>query len=159
MAGVVGNLDEFINGLTAYEARFVVFFRKKITRLMSEGMERLMAKTPVNTGQAVMNYVASAGSPYSGSAMEAGKAVEPTNKLALGAEQLRAGAEGVSRATLNGIDYSNPFKVYWISNNAPDIAGLEYGALPFEPYTPRSPRGMFAVTVQELISRLEAGSI
>lgn len=159
MAGVVGNLDEFINGLTAYEQRFVVFFRKKIIRLMTEGMERLMAKTPVNTGQAVMNYVASVGSPYSGSALEAGKAVEPTNKLALGAEQLRGGAEAISRATLSGVDYTDPFKVYWISNNSPDIGGLEYGALPFDPYTPRSPQGMFAVTVQELISRLEAGSI
>jgi hypothetical protein len=159
MAGVVTNLDEFLNGLTAYEARFTVFFRKKIVRLMSEGMERLMAKTPVNTGQAVMNYVASAGAPHSGSAIAAGKAIEPTNKLTLGTEKLRGGAEAVSRSTLRGIDYTNPFKVYWISNNAPDIAGLEYGALPYAPYTPRSPRGMFAVTVQELISRLEAGSI
>lgn len=159
MPGVVGNLDEFINGLTVYEQRFVVFFRKKVTRLMSEGMERLMDKTPVNTGQAVMNYVASVGSPYSGSAIEAGRAVEPTNKLALGAEQLRGGAEAVSRSTLRGIDYKDPFKVYWISNNSPNIKGLEYGELPYDPYTPRSPQGMFAVTVQELISRLEAGSI
>lgn len=158
MAGVVVNGSSFISGLDAAEQRFHRMFRERVKRLLHEGMRRLIAKTPVNTGQAVMNYVASGKSPFSG-VKQAGAPVEATNKLALGAERLRPAAAAVATATLATVDFSDPYNVYWITNNTPHIQGLEYGLLPAAPYRPRSPAGMFGVTVQELISLLSSGRI
>ncbi|AMO44099.1 hypothetical protein DSS3P8_041 [Roseobacter phage DSS3P8] len=159
MAGVVVNGSRFISGLESYEERFHKMFRNKVRRLVTEGMDRLLRKTPVNTGQAVSSYVASGGSPKSSPPGPRGKPVQATNHLPLGAEKLRAQSEAPSRATVAGIDFADPYKTFWITNNAPHIGGLEAGSLPNEPYTPRSPAGMFGVTVQELVALLSSGSI
>jgi hypothetical protein len=106
-----------------------------------------------------MNYVASSGAPKSGVGKKAGPAVEATNKLSLGTEQLRGGAEAVSRATVATVDFSDPYKTFWITNATPHIGGLEHGSLPARPYVPRSPAGMFGITVQELMSLLQSGRI
>lgn len=159
MTGAVVNASAFIIGLEKSEKRFEEMFRKKVRTLVTEGMNRLLRKTPVNTGEAVMNYVASSGAPKSGVRNAAGPAVEATNKLALGAERLRGGAEAVSRATIASVDFSDPFQTFWITNSTPHIGGLEHGALPKRPYVPRSPAGMFGITVQELLSLLQSGRI
>lgn len=127
--------------------------------LMGAAMVRLIRRTPVHTGAAVMSYVASSGQPFSGTASQGYRPVEPTNKLALGAEQLRSSAAAVAMATLARVNYNDPFQTYWITNNSDHIAGLEAGELPEEPYTPRSPQGMFGVTLQELIALLESSSV
>lgn len=158
MAGIVTNGAEFMRGLDDEVDKLRLKFRNRVRRLMYEGMVRMLRRTPVNTGQAVMNYVATVGVPYGG-LKEAGDPVEATNDLALGAEKLRYQSTAVAMATLNGVDFTDPYKSFWISNNAPNILGLEYGLLPEAPYTPRSPNGMFAVTVQELITLLDSGSI
>ena len=106
-----------------------------------------------------MNYVATGGAPYSGSVKEAGEPVEATNHLTLGAEQLRPGAAAVATVTLAAVDFTDPFQVYWITNKSPNIQGLEDGLLPEAPYTPRSPAGMFGVTVEELKRQLSSGRI
>jgi hypothetical protein len=156
---VVVNANEFIKGLEAYEKRFHLKFRNRVSMLVTEGMLRLLRKTPVHTGQAVMNYVASVGTPYGGSAKQAGEPVEATNRLRLGQETLRGPAERVALATLSSVSFADPYKTYFISNNAPHIGGLEYGSLPGDPYTPRSPAGMFGVTLQELKLLLASGKI
>ena len=150
---VVVNAEEFNSALDREVKNLENRFRIVMKRLASEGMRRLLARTPVNTGQAVMSYKASVGTPKYVSAA-AGTPVEPTNKLPLGVEQLRGPAEAVALSTLNGLDFSDPFTVVYITNNAPHIKGLEYGELPNDPYVPRSPNGMFGVTVQELTALL-----
>lgn len=158
MSGVVENSAEFSRGLDRevknVHDRFKIIMRK----LASEGMRRLLARTPVNTGQAVASYKASVGSPKYAN-IRAGAPVEPTNDLPIGAEQLRAPATAIAMSTLSGLDFSDPFTVVYITNNAPHISGLEYGELPHKPYTPRSPNGMFGVTVQELSALLERTGI
>lgn len=158
MAGVVLNAAEFGKALDKEYDDFKLKFRVRIRLLLHEGMIRMLARTPVNTGQAIMNYVATAGSPFGG-VKETGKAVEATNKLSLGAEQLRDRHATISLATLASVDLSNLFTNFYIANNAPNISGLEYGELPLAPYTPRSPSGMFRVTVGELFSLLSSGKI
>ena len=159
MGEVVANATTFINGLEQYERRFVRMFRSRVRMLMSEGMRRMLARTPVHTGQAAMNYVASAGAPVGGSINKGYTPVEPTNALPLGAERLRRRAEAVSLATLSSVSYDDPFKDFYITNSTPHIAGLEYGVLPHDPYTPRSPSGMFRITNQELILLLSSGKL
>lgn len=155
----VSNSKQFNAGLGQSYQRFENKFRKRMRMLVEGGMVRLIRRTPVHTGSAVMSYVASVGQPFSGAPSSGRTAVEPTNKLAIGSERLRGGAEAVARGTLARVDYSNPFRVFWITNNAPHIGGLEAGELPKEPYTPRSPQGMFGVTLQELISLLESNAV
>lgn len=157
MSSVVANPNQFIRGLDQSYNRFEERFSKKIHKLMHEGMRRLIRRTPVHTGQAVRSYVASARSPFSGGPAARPAPIEPTNKLPLGAESLRGGAQGQALSTLASVDFSDPFQTFWITNSAPHIGGLEAGELPQEPFTPRSPQGMFAVTLQELITLLDAG--
>jgi hypothetical protein len=157
--GVVVNADAFCAGLDKTYKDFEESFRFRMRRVMSEGMRRLCARTPVNTGAAIMSYVAGSGSPPSGGASSGFDPVEPTNDLALGQEKLRPVATQIAMATLANVSYSNPFTTYWIVNRAPHIEGLEYGMLPTEPYIPRSPHGMFGVTTQELLLLLSSGKI
>lgn len=159
MASVVSNSRGFCNGLDRSVERFEKKFQNRVKRLMSEAMRRLLRKTPVNTGQAIRNYVATAGTVYRGPVLGGNTPVEATNPLPLGAEQLRARNEGQAMATLLDVDYSDPYRVFYITNKTPHIGGLEAGELPEAPYTPRSPRGMFGVTLRELIALLEAGKV
>ncbi len=155
--GVVVNAVGFINGLDRSIERFEKKWEKRNRILVNQAMRRLIAKTPVHTGQTVRNYVASNGRPASGGVKSGEKAVERTNTLALGTEQLRGGAEAEAISTLAAVDFSNPYDVFFITNRSPAVAGLEVGALPEEPFTPRSPQGMFGVTLQELTALLDTG--
>lgn len=159
MGSVVSNPGEFISGLERFEERFEKMFRNKVRKLVSEGMRRLIAKTPVQSGQAVANYVATGGAPYSGPVKEGGTPQAGTNKMPLGSESNRSGAAGIATATIMSVDFSDPYKTFYITNRAPHIGGLEHGSLPKAPYVPRSPAGMFGVTVQELLALLGSGSI
>ncbi|SEM91911.1 hypothetical protein SAMN04488103_102442 [Gemmobacter aquatilis] len=156
---VVMNASQFLAGLDDAEAEVKIIMRNRVRRLVDEGLRRLLAKTPVNTGEAAMNYVATGGTPYTGPVKQAGDPVEPTNDLPLGAERLRPAAEAVAIATIGTVDFSDPFNVFWITNKAPHIGGLETGSLPQAPYSPRSPAGMFGVTIEELAAMLESGRI
>ncbi|QGH74819.1 hypothetical protein MAL1_00072 [Bacteriophage DSS3_MAL1] len=159
MGAVVANPGTFISGLERYEERLEKMFRNKVRTLVSEGMRRLIAKTPVHTGQAVANYVATGGAPYGGPVKAGGDPEKGTNAMPLGPERNRGGAAAAATATVATVDFSDPYKVFYITNRAPHIGGLESGALPKAPYTPRSPAGMFAITVQELMALLSSGSI
>ena len=153
------NTEQFLSGLIREEKAFVDQFRVRVERIMNVAMRRLLARTPVNTGRAVMNYVATSGKPYGGAVIAGFAPVEATNKLPLGAEQLRGQAEAVALATLAQVDYSNPFQEFYISNRAPHIAGLEDGEYPAAPYVPRSPEGMFRVTLQRIADMLQSGEL
>ena len=63
---VVANPNQFMRGLDQSYNRFEKRFSMKMRKLMTEGMRRLIRRTPVQTGQAVRSYVASAGTPYGG---------------------------------------------------------------------------------------------
>ncbi|WNL50647.1 hypothetical protein RPALISO_58 [Ruegeria phage RpAliso] len=158
MMSVVANASQFISGLERSEKAFEGMFRERVRKLVTEGMRRLIAKTPVWTGQAVASYVASAGAPKQANKPQ-GVPVEATNKLALGSERLRGSAAAQAMATIATVDFRDPFQTFYITNDAPHIAGLERGELPGDPFTPRSPAGMFGVTVQELMLHLNTGKI
>lgn len=103
--------------------------------------------TPVNTGQAVRNYIWTMGSPFMGvlDAIDNGPP-GPTNSMALGSEPRRGPNEAAAAESLSSINVGNPFGVIYLTNNAPDIEGLEMGLLPGPPLKSRSPQGMFGLT-------------
>ena len=156
---IVANPKSFNRGIDQFYKRFEKKFKIRMQMLMEAAMVRLIRRTPVHTGAAVMSYVASVGQPFAGGASSGRKPVEATNKLALGSERLRGGAASVAMGTLARVSYNDPFNVFWITNNSDHIAGLESGELPNEPFTPRSPQGMFGVTLQEIIALLESNSV
>lgn len=153
---MMSNSVSFMTGLDKSVKRLDVKMQRRVRILIEEGMRRMLRRTPVHTGKAVMSYVASAGTPSGGSS-QGFTPVEATNILPLGSESLRGQAESVALATLLAMDYSDPYKTFYVSNNADNIAGLEAGELPAAPYTPRSPQGMFRVTLQELSALLDSG--
>jgi hypothetical protein len=160
MTSVVMNADAFFSGIDTFNRKFHESFRRRVERLMTEGMARMLRKTPVNTGTTLANYVATAGSPYRGAVIKGNpKPVEATNHLALGVEQLRPEFMRLSATTLTSVDYRNPFRAFWITNRSKTVGGLEAGELPHDPYVPRSPNGMFRVTIQELVQLLDMGKV
>jgi hypothetical protein len=155
----VSNAVGFINGLDRSIARFEKKWTARNKVLVDTAMRKLIARTPVYTGQTIRNYVASNGSPASGG-VKAGEApVERTNRLSIGTEKLRGGAEAQALATLASVDFSDPYDTFFIVNKSPAVAGLEVGALPAEPFTPRSPAGMFGITLQELAAIVDQGML
>jgi hypothetical protein len=158
MGSIVVNPKGFMTGLDHFVERFHTRWAQRMAAIMHFAMDRLTARTPVYTGRAVRNYVASIGKPYAGPAMKGFRPVEATNPLRLGAEQLRDDATRDAKGTLKGLRFdTKPFSEFYITNRASNISGLEAGELPLDPLQQRSPKGMFAVTLDDIITKLEQG--
>jgi hypothetical protein len=135
-------------------------FQQNIELLVREVHEFITSKTPVNTGQAVRNMIWVRGEGHSIvlDALGSG-APGPTNSMTLGSEPRRAENEADAKNTIAGLNLSNPFGVFTLQNNAPDIVGLELGVLPGPPLTPRSPQGMFGLASHYFSSKIESKGI
>lgn len=119
----------------------------------------LHAKTPVWTGQAIRNYVWGKNQdPAGGELPEIEQPAYPgnTNMMPLGTEPRRPANAAASTATLHALAFNRPWGKYIVINRAHDIGLLERGMAP-EAARSRSPNGMFGVTVQEVIAKLNAG--
>lgn len=123
-----------------------------ITTMIHEIDEHIKALTPVYTGQAVRNYIWTAGAPNTTvyDAIEQGETGQ-TNNMPLGNEPRRAVNEAAAAQSLGALNLGNPFQTFYLTNLSPDIEGLELGILPGPPLSSRSPNGMFGLT-QEFIS-------
>lgn len=130
-------------------------FARNLDALVNEIDTQIKALTPVNTGQSVRNYIWSIGSPSSivHDAIDNGPP-GPTNSMALGTEPRRGVNEAAAAESLASLNLlANPFETIYLTNNAPEIEGLELGILPGPPLKSRSPQGMFGVT-QAYVSTL-----
>jgi hypothetical protein len=121
-------------------------FGKNLRIVTITAHKLLESLTPVNTGQAVRNYVWTVGTPneVTFEAIDNGPA-GPTNSMPLGAEPRRHPNEEAAEASLLAINFVNPFQTFYLQNNSPDILGLELGILPGPPWKSRSPNGMFGL--------------
>ena len=130
-------------------------FAQNLDALVDEIDGHIKSLTPVNTGQAVRNYIWSVGLPSSvvHEAIDNGPP-GPTNSMALGTEPRRSVNEAAAAESLGSLNLlANPFQTVYLTNNSPDIQGLELGLLPGPPLKSRSPQGMFGIT-QSYISTL-----
>ena len=126
------------------ERRFAV----NVEQLIEEIDHHIKAVTPVHSGQAVRNYIWSRDvpNPIVFDAIDNGPPGR-TNQMALGSEPRRAVNESAAADSLTTLALrANPFAVFHLTNNSPDIAGLELGILPGPPLKSRSPQGMFGIT-------------
>jgi hypothetical protein len=123
-------------------------FAQNIQNLVQEIDHHIKALTPVNTGQAVRNYIWTLNNPNSVvyQAINNGP-TGATNQMALGTEPRRGVNEDAAADSMNTLGLmNNPFGIIYLTNNSPDIVGLEMGTLPGPPFKSRSPRGMFGVS-------------
>lgn len=121
--------------------------KSNIGNLVHDIDNHIKSITPVNTGQAVRNYIWTMGAPSQTvfDAIDNGP-TGPTNTMSLGAEPRRSVNETAAAQSIGSINLANPFGVIYLTNNSPDIVGLELGLLPGPPLKSRSPQGMFGVT-------------
>lgn len=122
----------------------------------------LLEKTPVHSGETVRNYIWTQDSPFNGPSISpiANSPTGQTNKMALGSEPRRSINEAAATATLEALTFSKPFKKYFVTNNAPQVRGLEAGELPTGPgLTSRSPKGMFLITEVAVNAKIKSGII
>lgn len=133
-------------------------FGANLERIAEEADRYIKALTPVNTGQAVRNYIWTRGVANSVvyEAIDNGEP-GPTNSMALGAEPRRGPNEAAAGETLAGLNIAaNPFATIYLTNLSPDIEGLELGILPGPPLRSRSPGGMFGLTSSYISSLVNA---
>lgn len=120
----------------------------------------LMAKTPVHSGETVRNYIWTVNQPFNGPSISpiAGGPTGQTNKMPLGSEPRRSANEAAATTTLEALNFKNPFKKYFVTNNSPQVRGLELGLLPMgDGFTSRSPSGMFLITEVAVNSQIRSG--
>jgi hypothetical protein len=128
-------------------------FGRNVEKLVHDIDTYIKSKTPVYTGQAVRNYIWTAGEG-SGTVHEAidNGPTGNTNSMALGMEPRRGVNEAAAFQSLASMSFANPFAAFTLTNNSPDIEGLEYGTYPGAPLSSRSPNGMFGITQRHFMT-------
>lgn len=136
-------------------------FAANVENLVEEVDTFIKSVTPVNTGQAVRNYIWTRGAPNTVvfDAIDNGDP-GPTNSMPLGQEPRRGVNEAAAAESLIGLGIgTNPFGTIYLTNLSPDIEGLELGLLPGPPLHSRSPAGMFGITQAYVKALLDAQGI
>ena len=138
------------------EARFA----RNVKALVEDIDDHIKSLTPVYTGQAVRNYIWTVETPHMGvfDAIDNGPTGR-TNSMALGAEPRRGPNEDAAARSLSSLNFRNPFQTFILTNNSPDIVGLELGILPGPPLESRSPNGMFGLVHSFVNAKIAAKGI
>jgi len=115
--------------------------------------QEVLARTPVHTGRAIANYQWTVGAPANGVvAHSSGSPIGQTNKYPLGIENRRDENEAIANASFAALDFSNPFKKFYLTNNTPYFNDLEYGRIPNRgSLKPRTPAGGIMRAAAKLI--------
>lgn len=109
-------------------------------RISLDALARVVAKTPVDTGRARLNWQLTIATPAQGSLLGADVFKVPAPAAPISAESSTAFANG--SAAISGLQ---PFAIVWLSNNLPYIQRLEDGWS-----KKQAPGGMLGLTIQEL---------
>lgn len=141
------NRKKVERAVRASMARFERTFSARIQNIIEETDRYIKSLTPVHTGETVRNYIWTTGTPFAGvlSPIDTGDPGR-TNSMPLGVEPRRDANERAAAESIRDLNLSNPFQNFILTNNAPAVAGLEYGLLPEPPFRSRSPNGMFGLT-------------
>lgn len=146
------NASSVISTFQKYKKKPEERVRKFIIEAIDFIHEGVTDRTPVHTGESLRNWQWTKGAPYGGKLPDpGGVAPGPTNSMPLGTEPRRPAAQADSDASKDSLDLSDPFDIFYLTNNSDDIIDLEFGRLP-SPDRSRSPAGMVRVTVAEFQS-------
>lgn len=122
--------------------------------------QKLHERTPVWSGQAVRNMIWSMDGNQGEVFAEIPVPTEMggTSSMALGSEPRRPVNQQAAQATLAELDFSDPFRVYTIANNSPDMPLIEDGSSGL-PGRSRAPNGVFAITVADVMAIIDSGGV
>lgn len=156
----VTNKKAFLDSLRAAEGEMRRKFSRRVHDVLYTLQVEITALTPVWSGSALANYQWTVGTPTL-------TYIDPidngppghTNTMPLGTEPRRSPNESLSLASLEALDTSDVFRVFWLSNNDPDILGLEMGELPPSPLIQRSPNGMIRLSMEFVLAKMASGQM
>lgn len=133
---------------------------KNIAALIEDVDAHIKSLTPVWSGQAVRNYIWTVNTAYGGvlEAIDNGP-TGPTNSMTLGTEPRRGINEDAAAQSLGSLNLGKPFQTFILTNNSPDIEGLEFGRFPTPPLKSRSPNGMFGLVNTFVNAKIAAKGI
>lgn len=129
------------------ERKLKAKFGRKVELAVTKMVEATAARTPVHSGKTVRNWVASENVPIFTDLPALGSGpIGETSKMALGTEPRRRANEDEALASLRRLDFSEPYKKYFLANGSrvddadpvyqSQFAGqsraelVEYGTLP-----------------------------
>lgn len=162
MARLIQNRSDLFAALDKDVQRGIQKFAVLIDKVTNAVHFSLMEKTPVHSGETVRNYIWTQDNPFLGPSVSpiASGPTGQTNKMALGSEPRRSANEAAATATLEALNFNKPFKRYFVTNNSPQVRGLEAGELPKGTgLVSRSPAGMFLITEVAVNSKIKSGII
>ncbi|MBS3648864.1 hypothetical protein KEU06_09620 [Pseudaminobacter sp. 19-2017] len=138
------NIDEIIARLSNVPADIEKRVSRIVMKVVHEIDMRIHPKTPVWSGAAVRNMIWTRGKPNQ-------TEFDPVGSDGTG-EQNRAANTAAARQSLHALTFDKPFAVYYLTNNAKHIRGLEAGLLPYPGKHPVD--GMFGMTYAEVVAKL-----
>lgn len=168
MAGLFKNAQSFNKRLDRFLPPKIKMMQAKLEGIAYFIQHGLLSRTPVWSGSTVANYQWTISAPFMGRISPVETPAEGwgyTNQAGrgpLGPEKRRRANEEISSQSLRRINFKAAFgRVIYLVNNDPNFGNLERGVAPYAPpdLLPRSPGGMFGVTMIELKSRLESGTL
>ena len=154
------NKKGFIDHLRAADGEAKRRFSMRVKEVIFTMHIEVEKLTPVWSGSALANWSWSIDAPDF-TQLEPIDNGSPghTNAMPLGPEPRRPPNTELSEASLFALNFSDPYHVFWLNNNDPDIMGLEAGELPPAPMRQRSPQGMVGLTLAYVVAKLDAGQM
>ncbi|QIV65819.1 hypothetical protein Cp1R7AA1_215 [Mesorhizobium phage Cp1R7A-A1] len=138
------NIDAIIAQMQGIEDRIKKHVAKIVSRVVLEIDTAIHPRTPVWSGRAIRNMIWTKGAPNTTEYSPIGSGEAGENR--------RGPNSAAAHATREALDFSNPFAVYWLTNNAHHIEELEAGNLPYPGKHPAG--GMFGITYAEVVAKL-----
>lgn len=150
MAGIVLNETAFIAKLNQYPRVLQRNYTRRLRLAIDMLTDRVLSRTPVYTGQTVRNWRWTMDAPSGGTLPAIGSG-QPgqTSGMPLGGEPRRGPNQADAAATKDTLQLGRPWRRFFLSNNAPNVAALEAGAAP-DPQRSRAPNGMLGISLVEL---------
>lgn len=136
--------------LHVFERDVAAHMERLVTTLHSE----LCDATPVNTGEALSAWTASAAPTSARPKHSTSGNTHGTNDMPLGSEPRRPANEAIAKQSVAAMDFSKPLAVAYIQNHAPTIVALEYGELPSEEKSRTPPGGIIDTAIQRTLRKV-----
>jgi Bacteriophage HK97-gp10, putative tail-component len=155
------NVEMFAADLRRFSRTVHVKIEDVVRAVVFELLKMIVVRTPVDTGRAAGSWMVRGG--------ETDSFVLPDST-----QMTRDDAVTAVMARVSKVDFSNPYMMWWIFNNLPYIASLEYGLYPKEVkegtrlkdgsyviktvggFSKQAPAGMVRLSIAELEVRIES---
>jgi hypothetical protein len=144
------NISDVIAGFDKIEGRIKAQITERVRSAVEFIDSKVHERTPVWSGRAVRNMIWTMESPNQ-------TEFEPIASPAEFSEARRSANTEAARETMKALRFDDPFHSFILSNNAAHIGLIEDGSAP-TPERSRSPNGVFAITVADVMARLSSGA-